>query len=318
MKNLGEFLKDLAKKGGLNIEDDAVKAFFSNEAFAAIEVPEPVFKPIESSLISLTDAKNNHPDIKNHYTKQALDGLDKNIDSLMEQFGLTPDEVNEIKVERNSYKRPELLIKKLQQLEQKKANADKPDKAAIQKQIDDLHAQVRASQEETKAVRAESALNTKQMKINYKLDSLLGSHKTIYDTLDPDVRNTTFQTLLQKRLQDNNAKFDFDENGKFILIKNDGTNFYGDSNQQVDAKQFVEQVLSANKLLVTTSNQQNNNSGGANSQQSQSGQQNGSAPQNGSGKQSGANGTFKEIMEQARKDAAQETLMHYMMKGPST
>lgn len=303
MKNLGDFLKELAKKGGLNVEDDAVRAFFANDTFTAIEVPEAVFKPIDSALISLTDAKNNHPDIKNFYTRQSLDSLDKIIDALMEQFQLSEDEKNEIKVERSSYKRPEILIKKIQQLEQRKANADKPDKAAIQKQIDDLHAGLRQEQEKTKKLESDYALKERQLKINYKLHSLLAEHKTIYDDLDPEVKSTTFQTLLSKRLQDNNAKLDFDDNGNFVLLKNDGTNFYGDSNQQVNAKQFIEQTLSANKLLVTTKPPVNG-ANGANGQQSQNGQ-NGTAPGSGSGKNTGANSTYKELMEQARKDAAQ-------------
>lgn len=305
-KNLADFLREQAKKAGINIDDDAHKAFFTNDALTAIEVPETIFKAVDSSLISLTDAKNNHPDIKNFYTRQSLDTLDKTIDALMEKFGFSADDINEIKVERSSYARPELLAKKIQQLEQKKANADKPDRAAIQKQIDDLHAGLRTEQEKTKKLETDYALKEKQMRVGYKLQSLLGEHKTIYDELDPEVKYTTFQTLLNKRLQDNNAKLDFDENGNFILIKNDGTNFYGDSNQQVNAKQFVEQTLSANKLLVTTKTAPNA-ANGANGQQSQNGQQNGSAPANGSGKQAGANGTYKELMAQAQKDAAQAT-----------
>lgn len=304
MAKLNEFLQSIAKKAGINLEDDAIKAFFAIAALTEIEVPETVQKPVDSSLISLLDAKNNHPDIKNHYTRQTLDGLDKKLDTIMDQSGLTADEINEIKVERNSFEKAGLLIKKIQGLEQKKANADKPDQKAIQKQIDDLHANLRAEQEKTTKIQADYALKEKQMKINYRLDSLLSTHKTINDHLEPDVRSAIVQTLLQKRLQDNNAKLDLDDNGNVVLLKNDGTNFYGDSNTQVNAKQFVEQTLSANKLLVTTSNQQNNNSGGANGQQSQSGQQ-GKAPENGSGKQSGANSTYRELMKEAQASAAQ-------------
>lgn len=303
MAKLNEFLQSIAKKAGINVEDDAVKAFFATEALAIIEVPETLQKPVDSSLISLTDAKNNHPDIKNYYTRQALDTLDKKVDAIMEQFGFSPDDVNEIKVEQSSYNKPALLAKKIQALEQKKANADKPDKAAIQKQIDDLHAGLRAEQEKTKKLETDYALKEKQLRISYKLQSLMGEHKTIYDELDPEVKYTTFQTLLNKRLQDNNAKLDFDDNGNFVLLKNDGTNYYGESNQQVNAKQFVEQTLSANKLLVTTKPPVNG-ANGANGSQSQNGQQ-GGAPANGSGKAPGASSTYKELMNTALNDAKQ-------------
>lgn len=305
MAKLNEFLQSIAKKAGVNIEDDAIRAFFSNPAFADIDVPDTVQKPVDSTLISLTDAQNNHPVIKSYYTRQALDSLDKTIDALIDEFQLSPEDVNEIKVERSSYKKPEVLIRKMQALEQKKANADKPDKAAIQKQIDDLHANLRAEQDKTKKLESEYALKEKQMKIGYKINSFRSGYKTINDHLEPEVRAAIEETLLNKRLQDNNAKYDLDENGNVVLLKSDGTNFYGDSNTQVNAKQFYEQTLSANKLLVTTSNQQQqNNSGGANGQQSQNGQ-NGNAPANGSGKAAGANSTFRELMKQSVADASQ-------------
>ena len=305
MAKLNEFLTSLIKKAGLNPDDDAIKTFLSQESLSTIEVPEPVQKPIDSSLISLTDAKNNHPDIKNYYTKQALDTLDKKVDALMDQFGLSEDEKNAIKVERSSYLKPELLIKSIQKLEQAKASADKPDKAAIQRQIDDLHAQIRAKDEAVNGIKADYAKKEKDLRIGYSLQSLLGNHKTINDHLEPDVRFEITKALLDKRLRDSNAKFDFDDNGRFVLLKNDGTNFYGDSNQQVDAKQFVEQTLSNNKLLVTTKSD-SGNAGGNGANSSQNGQ-NGSAPTNGSGKSTGASSAYKELMKNAMEGASQKS-----------
>ena len=302
-KNLGDFLRGLAKKAGINIDEDANKAFFANEAFATLEVPEGIDKGIDSSLISLKDAKNNHPDVKNYYTKQTLDTFDKKLDQLMEDLGFSDDDKNVIKLEQSTYNRPQMLIKAVQKLEQAKANADKPDKAAIQKQIDDLHAQLRVATEKVTAAEASFAQKEKDMRINYKLDSMLGAHKTIYDTLDPDVKFTTLRTLLYKKLQDNNAKLDFDENGNFTLLKKDGTNYYGESNQQVNAQQFVEQLLSGNKLLITTSTA--TQAAGANGTQTNG--QNGTAPANASGNNAGkgATSTYKELMANAQKDAAQ-------------
>jgi hypothetical protein len=90
-----------------------------------------------------------------------------------------------------------------------------------------------------------------------------------------------------------------------VLLKNDGTNFYGDSNQQVDAKQFVEQTLSNNKLLVTTKSD-SGNAGGNGANSSQNGQ-NGSAPTNGSGKSTGASSAYKELMKNAMEGASQKS-----------
>ena len=306
-KNLGEFLKELAKKSGLNVEDDSVKAFFTTESFTGIDVPETVFKPIETSLISISDAKNNHQDIKNHYTKQALYGLDKNIDALMDSLGLTDDQKNEIKVERSSYKRPELLIKQVQRLEQEKANAGKPNQQAIQKQIDDLHAQLRVATEKENQLKADFAQKEKDLRLTTRVESLIMPHKTIHDTLSPEVKNTIIKTLINQELQDKSAKFDFDENGNVVLLRKDGTNYFGDNNQTITPKQFVEQVLSRNKQLVV--NASGNNNGQNNAANQQNGQQQSGAPAGGSGNsdKKGASATFKEIMGEALKDATQTT-----------
>lgn len=304
-KKLIDFVKEQAKKAGVNVDDDAFKAFLSTEALSTVEIPEELSKPIENSLISLTDAKNNHPDIKNYYTRQALDTADKRVEAIMEQLGFSEDDRNAVLVDRNSYNRLDLLAKAIQKAEQKKANADKPDKAAAQKQIDDLHAEVRTWKEASEKIKQEYAGKEKRMKIGYKLDGILSGYKTINDGLDAEVRSSIHQTLLDKRLQDNNAKLDLDDNGNLVLLKNDGTNFYGDSNTQINAKQFVEQTLSANKLLVVHSSAQNQNDGkGANGQTSPNGQ-NGTAPNGGSGKSAGATATYRELMNEAQKAATQ-------------
>ena len=87
-KTLGDFLSQLITKGGGNPADDKFKIFFGNTELIKSEVPDDVAQAIDNGLISIKDAKNNHTDIKNHYTKQALDGIDKSLEDLM---GGVPD-----------------------------------------------------------------------------------------------------------------------------------------------------------------------------------------------------------------------------------
>ena len=296
-KLLGDFFVELAKKSGINPEDEALKALLTNGDFFKTELPDELVKSIDNSLISLKDAKNNHPDIKNHYTKQALDGLDSTITNLLDELGIPENERNEIMVERSSYKRPAILIKKVKELEQKKANADKPDKAAIQKEIDDLHAKLRLSDTEKKAQADEYAKKELNMRKQYKIHGMLSGYKSVFDNLDAEVKNTTLQTIIDKSLQDNNAQLTFDENGNLVLLKKDGTNYYdGDKNTQVNAQQYIEQVLSRNKALVTTQPTQQGANTSPNGHQA-------AAPANGNGSGKPAeNATFKQIMAETQQN----------------
>lgn len=301
-KNLGEFLKEVAVKSGLNIEDDAFKQFFATESFATIEVPDPVYTGVSKGLISMADAKK-HPDLKNFFHADALDRTDKEIDAMATEFGLSEEAKNELKAERATAKRAAILIRKVQQLEADKANAGKPDQKAIQKQIDDLHAKLREVNEEKTRLTTDFAAKEKDMKLAMQVDTMLLPHKTIHDGLDMSVKHTILKTLINKDLQDKSAKFDFDENGNFVLLRKDGTTYFGDSNQPVTAQQFIEQTLSRNKQLVTT--QSANNNGQSSAANQNNGQQS-AAPAGGSGnaEKKGASSTYKEIMAEAVKDLA--------------
>lgn len=252
MKLLGDFLSSLITKGGGNPAEDKYKIFFGNTELVKVEVPDEVATAIDNGLISLKDAKNNHPEIKNHYHKQALDGVDAKIEALFQEHGIDQATRDEILVERNTYSRVPLLINKLIALEQKKATANKPDLIAINKEKEELNRQILAEKQRADGVTKEYADKERAMRIQQKQRGLYAGVKTVYDILDEDTKDTTLFTLINKGLQDSNATFTLDESGNLLLQKKDGTNFFGDNNQQVNAKQFVEQILSRNKLVVAT------------------------------------------------------------------
>lgn len=250
---VGEFINTLAKKAGLQMDSEEMKSLLTNEWMAKVEMPEQIEKGIQNKLISVEDAKNNHPDIKPFYTAQAMSTVDGWVREELLNRNVDDDIKAEISAEKSSFKKLPLLLKKIEELNQKKnATADRTDKAAYQKQIDDLHSKVRAADDREKQLQADFAQKEKDIKVQYKLDSMFSNHKTIYDTLEPDVRYETFRTLLRKDLQDNALRMDFDDDGSFVLLKKDGTNHYGANNQQVNPEQFVQQLLANKKLLVTT------------------------------------------------------------------
>lgn len=251
MVKLKDFITALAKKAGYDTTTAEAKPFF--DALPDTEMPEDIQKGIDTSLISLAEAKNNFPEIKNHYTKGALDGVDKEILGLIEAFELDDQTRAEILAEKSTYKRGPLLTRKIVELERKKAaTTGGKDKAAIQAEIDGLHASLKAEKEAHANAKKEFENQRLQDKMLTKLNVLFGGVKTVHDDLDPETKFTILHAQIQKALQDNQAKFVFDDNGNLTVLRNDGTNYFGENHQQIKPAQFIESVLAKNKQLTVT------------------------------------------------------------------
>jgi hypothetical protein len=251
MAKLKEFITALAKKAGYDTESEGAKAFF--EALPESDMPDDIHKGIDNALISLTEATNNHREIKNHYTKQALDGMDKEFLSLIEDFQLDEPTKAEVLAEKSTYKRGPLLTRKIVELERKKiATTGGKDKAAIQAEIDGLHSQLKTVKESWENDKKSFENQRLQDRINNKKNVFYSGMKTIHDELDPETKYTIIDSQVQKELQDRQAKFALDEHGNAVLMRNDGTNFFGENHQQVKPLQFIEQVLAKNKQLKVT------------------------------------------------------------------
>lgn len=251
MPKLKDFITSLAKKAGFDTESATAKPFF--DALPDTEVPEEIQKGIDNSLISMTDAKNNHPEIKNLYVKQSLDGVDKVLNDLLAEYELDESDKNEIAGIRSTYQRIPALTKKIADLVVKKNSADPKDKKAIQQEIDNLHLAVKAEKDGRIADKKAFDDQMLSYKINSKISEYLSGFKTILDDHAPDVRATIINAFLQKELQDNQAKFAFDDQGNFTLLKNDGTNYYGENHQQITPVKFIEQTLAKTKQLKVSS-----------------------------------------------------------------
>jgi hypothetical protein len=251
MVKLKDFVTSLAKKAGFDVTSATAKPFF--DALPDTEVPEDVQLGIDNSLISLTEAKNNHPDIQKHYVVPTLNSVDKVLEDLMKDFELDDATKAEILAEKSTFKRVPLLQRRVVELERKKVSATSgKDKQEIQKQIDDLHNEAKAAKEELASKIKEFEQIRTQDRINNKKTVLFSGLKTIHDELDPETRFTIIDSQLQKELQDRQAVFTLDDNGNVVLMRKDGTNFFGENHQVVKPAQFIESVLAKNKQLKVT------------------------------------------------------------------
>lgn len=247
------FIENLLKKAGVTVDpaNEKFKLFIDNPELAKLDIPDEVTTSVDNNIISIAAAKDNYGPLKNFYHAQALNGMDAQIEQLIEELGLGEDDKNEFKVEKSTGKKINLLLKKAQALESKKANADKPDKVAIQKTIDDLNKQILTERSKGEQLVLEAKNEVKKMKLEYLLSGELGKHKTIFDeSLSPELRNVTLRNAVQLRLAQKGAKLEFDESGNPTLLRADGTKYFGESNEAVDFPTFVAQTLSTDKLLA--------------------------------------------------------------------
>lgn len=246
---LKDFLQSQVNKAGVQIgaELDNVPDF---------DIPDAITSGINTSLISIADAKNNHSEIKGHYQKQSLDTIDKILKSVQERYPELAED-QEWLGERSTFKRVEILDSKLAALYDKKNGATNKDKPEIQKQIDALHAQLKAANDARKADQDAHADQMTQFKTKTMISQLMSGQKTIHDGLPVSTRNAILETLITQELQDRGVNFAFDDSGVLKLLKKDGSTFHGDDHQQVTPQQFIEQTLAKHKQLVTSNGQSN-------------------------------------------------------------
>jgi hypothetical protein len=312
-KKVVEFLKSLIIKAGANPEDEAIKAAL-NELGADLEISEELITPIDNGLLSLSTAKNNHPEVKKHYFGQAYSGLDAELEALMQAEKLPDDVVAEIKQETSSTKRAAKLAVKIKELEAKKAGANKGDTQKLNEQIADLNNQLRAAKEATADAEKKHISAIKDVKKSYALNQLLAGYKTIHDGLDPETKNIILSAVINKNLNAKKANWDVDDNNNLLLLGEGNTNLFGDDNRQLTPKTFLDQVLANEKMLVVNdSNSDNNTNQNQNSNRPNNGQYYNNNGRNGNtnnnnGSQNNNNGNRKpnpvllELIENSKKD----------------
>lgn len=242
------------------------------------ELPDEVATAVDNALLTVAIATNNHPQIKKVYFAQAYNGLDAELEGVVSDLGLDETQKAALKAETSSTKRVAAAFKLLK--EKKAAEAGEPEKqlAPLKTQIQQLHDELRIEKENS--VKAKTAFEDqlKAINIKSKLETMLSGYKTVYDELPVEAKQAAVDALITKALQDNDAKFVFDDKGAVTIQKTDGTNLFGDNHTQVTPQSFLDKTLS--KILKVTDPPPNPGAGGGSNRLPANGtsqQQNGNA-----------------------------------------
>jgi hypothetical protein len=249
---LHSFLFSLAEKAGIDPKDAGLTEILSNQALDNVELSKELESAINKSLLSVVDAKNNHPEIKTHYFAEIMANVDRSLDDFYREAGLDQKVIDEVSKERSSTKRIALLGTKIKEVVEKAGTSTKkaPELDSLNQQINDLNEKLRIEKEGRKADNDKATGEMKTFRTELALNSKTSGLKTIYDTLPSDVRGISIKNILNKELQDSNADLVLDDNGNLKLQKKDGSNYFDENNRQLSVDDFVNKMLAKNKILV--------------------------------------------------------------------
>lgn len=258
-KKLSDFIKSLIVKAGGNVEDEKIKTALAS-VDANIELQDELATAIDHGLISIANAKNNHPEIKNHYYASAYNGLDAELDGLIEEEKLPEEAVTEIKAEKSSTKRAVLLAKKIKQLESAKSGQGKAETKALNEQIAALNAELKKEKDGINGIKAEYEKKLREKDKGYAMRNLLGQYNTIHDKLDPDTKNIIINAIIDKNLRTKGYVLDLDDNGNLIVATKDGSGIaFADDHTPLTPKRFLDKMMADENLILVSDNQNNQN-----------------------------------------------------------
>lgn len=267
IKNIGQLIQHLATKAGIDAADPNLVNVLSNAELSKVPVHSDLVTGIDNSLLSISQATDNHPDIKKKYHAQAMNAFDKKMEEVMAASGLSEEKIDELKGEKSTYKRFELLSAALKEAGTvKKDGQTAEEKSALQKQVDDLlEASKKAKKDFDSSLSAEKEARRTD-RIRYELKSMLGGIKTVFDDLPGGAKEAALDSIINKALQDKKASFDFDDTDTFILKGEGDTSVVGANSTKYTPKTFIDEVLAQNKVLKvsdpkhdTTTTQQGSN-----------------------------------------------------------
>lgn len=233
------------------------KAGVTHEGEIGDELPDEIATSADNALLTIAAATNNHPQVKKVYFAQAFNGLDAELNDLITEWGLSDEIKTEIERAGGSTKRAVFLARKIKELSEKAKPEDKTKADALASQVVDLNKKLATEIEKQTQLKTTYDNDLKQIRIQTKLNGMLGSYKTMFDDLDPAAKEAAISAIINKNLQDSDADFTFDEKGNLSLLKKDGTNLFGENHTLITPQSFIDKSLS--KILKVTDSTKTSN-----------------------------------------------------------
>ena len=246
----GEFITKLATMAGLSSQDQSLVDILSSSEFANYKIPDSVSEKITSNLLTMGAAQNNES-LRKYYHAEIYDGLDDNLNNIINKYGLDPEIADAIKAEKKTTQKYNTLIEKMTELQTKKANAQgNKAKNEVEAEIQTLNNQIKDLTVKLQQAPIERDQFWSDKLRNKAVQNTLAGYQYANEKDIPkDVLMETAQILLNKKLAEGNMKLQYDPEKDIISLKTEsGLDYYKD-NSPVSFKSFADAVLSESKLL---------------------------------------------------------------------
>lgn len=245
---IATLLNKLLKDAGVKDDNPKLRDVLSITA----EIDDELATAIENNpnYITIDNAKN-HDGLKNYFYGKSLAGIDSRILKLAEENGLSDDDMNEIKAEKNTHTKLQMVYDKTKALIESKHKTP-ADKEQLIKEINKLNGDIAKKDADMKtAIKAAEDAAAASI-TEYAIDSFLASQKYANKELDVDTNVLTARTLLNQTLADKKAKVV--RNGKELkLINAENPDLdYLENNKPVKFSDLATSVLANKKLLEVT------------------------------------------------------------------
>jgi RNase H-fold protein (predicted Holliday junction resolvase) len=248
--NAGEFISKMAAMAGMNAQDPALVDLLSSSDFANYKISDDVATKITSSLMTMDAARNNEK-LRDHFYAEYHDNLDKNLNNLIEKYQFDTEVVEAVKSESKTRDKYNRLIDKMNELQNKKANAvSKSTKVEVEQEIQTLNNQIKDLQTKLQNAPAERDQFWSERLKTKAIQSMLSGYQYAGEKDIPkDVLIETAQILLNKKLNENKIRIEYNSDQDIVSLKTEsGLDFYK-YNSPVSFKSFTDAVLSESKML---------------------------------------------------------------------
>ena len=246
----GDFVSKLATMVGIPSGDSDLVGLLSSSEFANFKIPDELSKKIQSNIVTMEAAKNNEQ-LRKHFHSEIYNGLDNNLNGLMDKLGLDPEMAASIRAEKKTTEKYNRLIEKMKTLQEKKADSTtKADRKQVEDEISKLNNQIiELSQKLEKAPTERDQFWSEKLK-SKAIQNVLASYNYAGEKDIPkDVLIETASVLLNKKLLENGIRIEYNPDTDSVGLKTEsGMDFYKD-NSPISFKSFADSVLSESKML---------------------------------------------------------------------
>jgi flagellar biosynthesis GTPase FlhF len=247
MANLGKLFVELLTLAGYDANDATLQHLVTSD----IDVPDAAASAIKSGLFTEESAKNN-PNIKKHFTAQALNTVDADLDDYITKYtGFSDEDKTLFKAEKSSYKRVKLVIDKVKEIESAKAGkGDDTAVAAYKAEIAKLNSQVLEKDGLHSAALVKLKNDMETTALNHARAIELNGRNYANKGVDKDVNVMVAEALIKSEMAAKGVSVVMGANGQPRLVRTDAPELdYMIENKVVNFGSFVDNVLGEKKML---------------------------------------------------------------------